>query len=58
MRTTTSRIVKGGGRLAAAALIVALAAGLTTPVLADEGEIVWGGSVPFTGIYAQAGISA
>ena len=53
---TTSRIVKGGGRLAAAAaLIVALAAGLTTPVVADDGEIVWGGSVPLTGIYAQAG---
>ena len=50
------RVVRGAGRLAAAtALIVALAAGLTTPVLADDGEIVWGGSVPLTGIYAQAG---
>ena len=48
--------MKGGGRLAAtAALIVALAAVLTTPVVADDGEIVWGGSVPLTGIYAQAG---
>ncbi len=52
----TSQIVRGTGRLAAAAtLIVALAAGMATPVLADEGEIVWGGSVPLTGIYAQAG---
>ena len=56
MRTATSRIARGAGRLAAAVLlIVGLAAGLTTPVLADDGEIVWGGSVPLTGIYAQAG---
>ena len=56
MRTGASRIVKGAARLAAtAALVVALAAGLTTPVLADDGEIVWGGSIPLTGIYAQAG---
>ena len=56
MRTGTSRILRGAGRLAAtAALIVALAAGLTTPVVADDGEIVWGGSIPLTGIYAQAG---
>ncbi|MDE0222455.1 MAG: ABC transporter substrate-binding protein [Spirochaetaceae bacterium] len=56
MRTGTSRILRGAGRLAAtAALVVALAAGLTTPVVADDGEIVWGGSVPLTGIYAQAG---
>ena len=56
MRTGTSRIVRGAARLAAtAALVVALAAGLTVPVLADDGEIVWGGSVPLTGIYAQAG---
>ena len=54
--TATSRIVRGAGRLAAgAALIVALAAGLATPALADDGEIVLGGSVPLTGIYAQAG---
>ena len=56
MRTGASRIVKGAARLAATAgLVVALAAGLTTPVLADDGEIVWGGSIPLTGIYAQAG---
>ena len=56
MRKGTSRIARGAARLAAtAALVVALAAGLTTPVVADDGEIVWGGSIPLTGIYAQAG---
>ena len=28
---------------------------MAAPIAADEGEIVWGGSVPLTGIYAQAG---
>jgi branched-chain amino acid transport system substrate-binding protein len=37
---------------AAVALVVAVAA---APVFADEHDIVWGASIPLTGIYAQAG---
>ena len=33
--------------------MLALGLALAAPLAADEGEIVWGGSVPLTGIYAQ-----
>ncbi len=56
MTTALFRFAHGAWRLAAgSALTLALALGSTTPALADDGEIVWGGSVPLTGIYAQAG---
>ncbi len=56
MTTAIFRFAHGAWRLAAgSALTLALALGSTTPALADDGEIVWGGSVPLTGIYAQAG---
>ena len=41
--------------IAAAMVAVGLGAALSTPVVADEAEIVWGGAIPLTGIYAQAG---
>ena len=39
--------------MAAVALVVVVAA--ASPVFADEHDIVWGASIPLTGIYAQAG---
>ena len=41
-----------------AAVVLAVAVGLAfapAAVLADDGEIVWGGAAPLTGLYAQAG---
>jgi branched-chain amino acid transport system substrate-binding protein len=43
-----------GRNLAAVVLAIALI-GAVMPVAADEGEIVWGASIPLTGIHAQAG---
>ena len=46
---------KGGFR---AAIVLAVIAGVTfapAVVLADDGEIIWGGAAPLTGMYAQAG---
>ena len=36
-------------------MLAAALIGAAVPLVADDGEIVWGGSVPLTGIYAQAG---
>ena len=57
MRNGRWGLVRATGRgatavMAAVALVVAAAA---APVFADEHDIVWGASIPLTGIYAQAG---
>ena len=36
-------------------MILVAGMALVAPLAAGDGEIVWGGSVPLTGIYAQAG---
>ena len=45
---------RGRARHLAAAVAVALI-GAALPLFADENEIVWGASIPLTGIYAQGG---
>ena len=44
-----------GHGIAAVVMAAALATASAAPLFADEGEIVWGGAIPLTGIYAQAG---
>ncbi len=49
-------LVRATGRgFAAVVVAVALVGAVAAPLFADDGEIVWGGAVPLTGIYAQAG---
>ena len=57
MRRGQSGLVRSRWGLRAA-VVLAVVAGLAfapAAVLADDGEIVWGGAAPLTGLYAQAG---
>ena len=55
MQTESRRIVGRMGRGLAAVLAVALGTTFAAPSFADGHEIVWGASIPLTGIYAQGG---
>ena len=55
MKSRRGALMQGMGRNLAAAVLAAALIGAAVPLVADDGEIVWGGSVPLTGIYAQAG---
>ena len=55
MRSRRWRLVRATGRGFAAVVVAVALTGVAVPLFADEGEIVWGGAVPLTGIYAQAG---
>ena len=55
MKSRRGALMQGMGRNLAAAVLAAALIGAAVPLAADDGEIVWGGSVPLTGIYAQAG---
>ncbi|MCY4485260.1 MAG: ABC transporter substrate-binding protein [Spirochaetaceae bacterium] len=55
MKSRRRGLVRGMGRNLAAAMLAAALIGAALPLAADEGEIVWGASIPLTGIYAQAG---
>ena len=49
------RLGPGIARIFGAVALAAVLIGAALPLAADEGEIVWGASIPLTGIYAQAG---
>ena len=55
MRSRRWRLVRTTGRGFAAVVVAVALTGVAVPLFADEGEIVWGGAIPLTGIYAQAG---
>ena len=55
MRSRRWRLVRATGRGIAAVVVAVALTGVAVPLFADEGEIVWGGAIPLTGIYAQAG---
>ena len=55
MKSNSRRLVHGTGRCLGAVIVVAALIGAALPLAADEHEIVWGASIPLTGIYAQAG---
>ena len=55
MRSRRWRLVRATGRGFAAVVVAVALTGVAVPLFADEGEIVWGGAIPLTGIYAQAG---
>ena len=55
MKSRCGGLVWGMGRSMGAVVLAAALIGAALPLAADEGEIVWGASIPLTGIYAQAG---
>ena len=55
MKSRGRDLMRGMGRNLAAAVLAAALVGAAVPLVADEHEIVWGASIPLTGIYAQAG---
>ena len=55
MNRTWGIVGVAGSSIAAVVLAVALVVAVAAPVFADEHDIVWGASIPLTGIYAQAG---
>ena len=55
MKSRSGEFMRRMGRNLAAAVLAAALIGAALPLVADEGEIVWGASIPLTGIYAQAG---
>ena len=55
MKIRSRELMRGMGRNLAAAVLAAALIGVALPLAADEGEIVWGASIPLTGIYGQAG---
>ena len=55
MKSGSRGLVRGMGRNLAAVVLAVALIGAVMPLAADEGEIVWGASIPLTGIYAQAG---
>ena len=55
MKSRGRELMRGMGRNLAAAVLAAALIGAAVPLVADEHEIVWGASIPLTGIYAQAG---
>ena len=55
MKSDSRRLVHGMGRCLGAVIVAAALIGAALPLAADEHEIVWGASIPLTGIYAQAG---
>jgi branched-chain amino acid transport system substrate-binding protein len=55
MKSASNGLVRGMGRYLAAVIGAVALVGAVLPLAADEGEIVWGASIPLTGIYAQAG---
>ena len=55
MKSRGWELMRGMGRNLAAVVLAAALIGAVVPLVADEHEIVWGASIPLTGIYAQAG---
>ena len=55
MKSRGRELMRGVSRNLAAAVLAAALIGAAVPLVADEHEIVWGASIPLTGIYAQAG---
>ena len=58
MKSVYRGLARSGGRYLAAVIGAVALIGAVLPLAADEGEIVWGASIPLTGIHAQAGAIA
>ena len=58
MKSVYRGLARSGGRYPAAVIGALALIGAVLPLAADEGEIVWGASIPLTGIHAQAGAIA
>ena len=55
MKSRRWGLARAAGRALTALVLAGALTGAAVPLFADDHEIVWGGSVPLTGIYAQAG---
>ena len=55
MRSRRQRLARAPWRGLAAVVLAVTLTGMGAPLFADDHEIVWGASIPWTGIYARAG---